>query len=78
MKERNCKYFRILRKYAVYLQGGAISILALHGVFLLMQKYNLEYPDFYTKLYALLEPSVLFVKYRARFFYLLDLFMTST
>lgn len=43
-----------------------------------MQNYNLEYPDFYTKLYALLEPGVLFVKYRARFFYLLDLFMTST
>nr|CAG4641647.1 EOG090X04ZD [Eurycercus lamellatus] len=58
--------------------GGAVSILALHGVFLLMQNYNLEYPDFYTKLYALLEPGVLFVKYRARFFYLLDLFMTST
>nr|CAG4636963.1 EOG090X04ZD [Ceriodaphnia reticulata]SVE72901.1 EOG090X04ZD [Ceriodaphnia reticulata] len=61
-----------------YRIGGAVSILALHGVFLLMQNYNLEYPDFYTKLYALLEPSVLFVKYRARFFYLLDLFMTST
>nr|SVE91102.1 EOG090X04ZD [Daphnia sinensis] len=61
-----------------YRIGGAVSILALHGVFLLMQNYNLEYPDFYTKLYALLEPGVLFVKYRARFFYLLDLFMTST
>nr|CAG4638409.1 EOG090X04ZD [Cyclestheria hislopi] len=58
--------------------GGAVSLLALHGVFLLMQNHNLEYPDFYTKLYALLEPSVLFVKYRARFFYLCDLFMTST
>ncbi|XP_046460715.1 nucleolar complex protein 4 homolog B-like [Daphnia pulex] len=61
-----------------YRIGGAVSILALHGVFLLMQSHNLEYPDFYTKLYALLEPGVLFVKYRARFFYLLDLFMTST
>nr|CAG4647002.1 EOG090X04ZD [Megafenestra aurita]SVE92354.1 EOG090X04ZD [Megafenestra aurita] len=61
-----------------YRIGGAVSVLALHGVFLLMQNYNLEYPDFYAKLYALLEPSVLFVKYRARFFYLLDLFMTST
>nr|SVE75088.1 EOG090X04ZD [Daphnia dolichocephala] len=61
-----------------YRIGGAVSILALHGVFLLMQNYNLEYPDFYTKLYGLLEPGVLFVKYRARFFYLLDLFMTST
>jgi U3 small nucleolar RNA-associated protein 19 len=58
--------------------GGAVSILALHGVFLLMQSHNLEYPDFYAKLYALLEPGVLFVKHRPRFFYLLDLFMTST
>jgi len=58
--------------------GGAVSLLALHGVFILMQNHNLEYPEFYTKLYSLLEPDVLFVKYRARFFFLLDLFMTST
>lgn len=58
--------------------GGAVSILALHGVFLLMQNHNLEYPDFYAKLYALIDSSILFVKYRARFFHLLDLFMTST
>nr|CAG4642472.1 EOG090X04ZD [Evadne anonyx] len=63
---------------ASYAVGGSISILALNGVFLLMQNHHLEYPDFYTKLYALLEPSVLFVKYRPRFFYLLDIFMTST
>jgi len=65
----------LMESYAV---GGSISILALNGVFLLMQNHHLEYPDFYTKLYALLEPGILFVKYRPRFFYLLDLFMTST
>nr|CAG4647854.1 EOG090X04ZD [Moina brachiata]SVE92977.1 EOG090X04ZD [Moina brachiata] len=65
----------LMESYAI---GGAVSILALHGVFLLMQNHNLEYPDFYAKLYALIDSSVLFVKYRARFFYLLDLFMTST
>ncbi|KAG8146337.1 hypothetical protein E2320_012692 [Naja naja] len=27
-----------------------------------------EYPDFYTKLYSLLDPSIFHVKYRARFF----------
>ena len=37
-----------------------------------------DYPDFYEKLYALFEPSVLHVKYRARFFYLADLFLSST
>jgi U3 small nucleolar RNA-associated protein 19 len=58
--------------------GGSISLLALNGLFQLMQSYNLDYPDFYTKLYALLEPSVMHVKYRARFFRLVDLFLSST
>ena len=30
-----------------YNVGGSISLLALNGVFHLMAKYNLEYPDFY-------------------------------
>ena len=29
-----------------------------------MFQYNLEYPDFYTKLYALFTVEVLFVKYK--------------
>ena len=29
--------------------GEVVSILALHGVFLLMQSHNLEYPGLYTK-----------------------------
>lgn len=58
--------------------GGAISLLALNGLFILIQKYNLHYPDFYTKLYALFESSVFHVKYKARFFYLSDLFLSST
>ncbi|KAJ8311953.1 hypothetical protein KUTeg_009326, partial [Tegillarca granosa] len=37
-----------------------------------------DYPDFYKKLYALFEPSVFHVKYRARFFFLADLFLSST
>ncbi|KAK3085127.1 hypothetical protein FSP39_024825 [Pinctada imbricata] len=58
--------------------GGAISLLALNGLFILVHKYNLDYPDFYEKLYALFEPSVFHVKYRARFFFLADLFLTSS
>ncbi|XP_074642696.1 nucleolar complex protein 4 homolog [Tubulanus polymorphus] len=58
--------------------GGAVSLLALNGLFVLIQKYNLNYPDFYPKLYSLLDPSVFHVKYQARFFYLTDLFLTST
>jgi U3 small nucleolar RNA-associated protein 19 len=58
--------------------GGATSLLALSGLFRLIHGYNLDYPDFYGKLYALLEPSVFHAKYRARFFFLLDLFLNST
>uniref|UniRef100_F6YAP3 Nucleolar complex associated 4 homolog n=1 Tax=Equus caballus TaxID=9796 RepID=F6YAP3_HORSE len=59
-------------------QGGAISLLALNGLFILIHKHNLEYPDFYRKLYGLLDPSVFHVKYRARFFHLADLFLSSS
>ncbi|XP_013920831.1 PREDICTED: nucleolar complex protein 4 homolog [Thamnophis sirtalis] len=58
--------------------GGAISLLALNGLFVLILQHNLEYPDFYTKLYSLLDPSIFHVKYRARFFRLLDLFLSSS
>ncbi|XP_062930149.1 nucleolar complex protein 4 homolog [Mobula hypostoma] len=63
---------------AAYDMGGAISLLALNGLFYLIHQHNLEYPDFYKKLYSLLDPSVLHVKYRARFFHLLDLFLSSS
>ncbi|XP_061163332.1 nucleolar complex protein 4 homolog B-like [Saccostrea echinata] len=63
---------------ASYDVGGAISLLALNSLFILVHKHNLDYPDFYQKLYALFEPGVLHVKYRARFFYLADLFLSST
>ncbi|XP_063000488.1 nucleolar complex protein 4 homolog [Elgaria multicarinata webbii] len=58
--------------------GGAISLLALNGLFVLILHHNLEYPDFYKKLYSLLDPSIFHVKYRARFFRLLDLFLSSS
>ncbi|CAG5123365.1 unnamed protein product [Candidula unifasciata] len=58
--------------------GGAVSLMSLHGLFLLMHKYNLDYPDFYAKLYSMFEPQVFGAKYRARFFYLADTFLTST
>jgi len=58
--------------------GGAISLLALNGLFVLIHQHNLEYPDFYRKLYGLLDPSVFHIKYRARFFHLADLFLSSS
>ena len=45
-----------------YSVGGAVGVLALGGVFALIQKHNLEYPDFYAKLYALFKPEVLHAK----------------
>ena len=58
--------------------GGATSLLALNGLFILIHQHNLDYPQFYRKLYALFEPSVFHVKYRSRFFHLTDLFLSST
>lgn len=40
--------------------------------------YNRDYPDFYTRLYALCDRSVLHVKYRSRFFRLAETFLASS
>lgn len=61
-----------------YNRGGSYSLLALNGLFLLIHRYHLDYPNFYEKLYALLEPGVFYEKYRARFFFLTDLFLSSS
>ncbi|CUM66733.1 uncharacterized protein PRCAT00004413001 [Priceomyces carsonii] len=55
-----------------------VPILALNSLYELMKRYNLEYPDFYTKLYSLLTPDLLSTRYRSRFFRLCDLFLSST
>lgn len=55
-----------------------VPILALNSLWELMKNHNLEYPDFYTKLYSLLSPNLLFTRYRSRFFRLCDLFLSST
>mgnify|MGYP001169933153 FL=1 len=55
-----------------------VPILALNSLWELMKNYNLEYPDFYTKLYSLLTPDLMYTRYRSRFFRLCDLFLSST
>lgn len=47
-----------------YDMGGATSILALQGVFVLIYHHNLDYPDFYKKLYQLLDAAVFLMKFR--------------
>ncbi|KAJ0485342.1 putative nucleolar complex protein [Helianthus annuus] len=52
--------------------GGVISVMALSSLFILMTEHGFEYPNFYVKLYALLQPSIFIAKHRAKFFQLLD------
>ncbi|KAH9247494.1 hypothetical protein BASA81_014912 [Batrachochytrium salamandrivorans] len=61
-----------------YNTDGIISLLALNGIFTLINEHNLDYPDFYSKLYALFDASLLHYKYRARFFRMADLFLSSS
>ncbi|KAJ2785458.1 Maturation and nuclear export of 40S ribosomal subunits interacting protein [Coemansia javaensis] len=63
---------------SAYDAGGSTSLLALNGLFTLITEHNLNYPQFYPKLYALLDRNLLHVKYRARFFRLLEIFLRST
>ena len=47
-------------------------ILALHSLYYLMLEHGLEYPNFYSRLYTLVTPSIFYTKYRTRFFKLLS------
>lgn len=58
--------------------GGSTSLLSLSGLFYLIQHKNLDYPQFYQKLYSLLDSNILHSKHRSRFFRLLDIFLAST
>lgn len=58
--------------------GGGIALLALSGLFYLIQERNLDYPAFYNKLYSLLDGNLLHSKYRSQFFRQMEVFMSST
>ncbi|KAG6841074.1 hypothetical protein C0991_002167 [Blastosporella zonata] len=58
--------------------SGTVGLLALNALFVLMKEYNLDYPSFYTRLYAFLDRDVLHLKHRARFFRMTELFLSST
>ncbi|KAI1179325.1 CBF/Mak21 family-domain-containing protein [Nemania sp. FL0916] len=61
-----------------YNAGGSLSLIALSGVFYLIQNRNLDYPSFYQKLYSLLDADVLHSKHRSKFMRLLDTFLSSS
>ncbi|EIN08634.1 CBF-domain-containing protein [Punctularia strigosozonata HHB-11173 SS5] len=58
--------------------GGTVGLLALNALWILIRDYNLDYPSFYTRLYAFLDRDVLHLKHRARFFRMTELFLSST
>lgn len=58
-------------------RGGLDGMLALNGIFVLMTQHSLEYPQFYNRLYQLLDASAFHVNNRKGFFELLDIFMRS-
>eukprot|EP00898_Chlorokybus_atmophyticus_P007651 jgi/Chlat1/7888/Chrsp66S07315 len=58
--------------------GGLTSVLALNGLFILITQHGLEYPEFYKKLYALLDSSLFAAKHRVRFFQLADACLKSS
>lgn len=57
--------------------GGPVSLLALQGIFTLIQQHNLTYPNVYEKLYSMFEPEIFHTKFKARLFYLADIFLSS-
>lgn len=61
-----------------YNAGGSTSLLALSGLYYLIRERNVDYPAFYAKLYSLLDAELLHSKHRARFFRLMDTFLSST
>ncbi|KAF8426320.1 CBF/Mak21 family-domain-containing protein [Tirmania nivea] len=61
-----------------YNQGSVMAILALNGLFELIKAKNLDYPNFYEKLYALFDRNLMHVRYRSRFFRLVEIFLNST
>ena len=61
-----------------YARGGVDAILALRGLFVLMTQYNLEYPQFYSRLYTLLTLDALCGPHRHTFAKHLALFLSST
>lgn len=58
--------------------GGPVSLLALQGIFTMIQVHNLDYPNIFAKLYSMFEPEIFHTKFKARLFYLSDMFLSST
>jgi len=58
--------------------GGPLALHSLRGIFVLMTMYNMEVPDFYTKLYSLFHRQIFDRKFQDDFFGNLDIFLMSS
>lgn len=63
--------------FQAYNKGGYCALLSLKSLFVIATTLNIDVPQFYPKLYALLSPAVFVSKRRAEFFQLTDLFLSS-
>jgi U3 small nucleolar RNA-associated protein 19 len=61
-----------------YALGGEASLLALDGLWYLIKYHQFDCPEFFTKLYALLEPAAFHSVYRERLFEKVSMFLKST
>lgn len=55
-----------------------LAVPAVQGLFQLMISRNLDYPDFYPRLYSLIDQDILHSKYRSRFLRHIDNFLAPT
>jgi len=58
--------------------GGGVGLLALNTLHQLIVRNNLDYPDFYRRLYGFIDQGLLHSKHRSRFFRLAEVFLSST
>ncbi|KAF8311012.1 CBF-domain-containing protein [Clavulina sp. PMI_390] len=58
--------------------GGSVGILALRLMYKLLVLFNLDYPDFYTRLYGYLDSNCFHSKHSSQFLRLLAEFLQST
>lgn len=57
---------------------AAMAVAALSGIFYLMTRRNLDYPEFFSRLYTLLDRDTLHSKYRSRVLRHLETFLAPT
>ena len=61
-----------------YEQPGVLPILALASMYTLITVHNVEYPDFYSKLYSVLSLESMYTVHRVEFFTKVNRFLSST